>query len=184
MNAHDIDSSGVLERVKTGVNAFDELVMGGLPRARTTVVGGTPGSGKTVFATQFLAHGITMYGENGVLVTFEEPPRDIEANMRSFGWNLASWRKEGRLAFVDASPPPNDELVIGDFDLTGLLARIQHSVRTVNARRVVLDSLTQLFDHFIADPKILRRELFHISAALKQSGLTVLITAERNIECG
>ena len=64
--------------------------MGGLPRARTTVVGGTPGSGKTVFATQFLAHGITMYGEHGVLVTFEEPPRDIEANMRGFGWDLAA----------------------------------------------------------------------------------------------
>src|SRR5579883_1129080 len=184
MTPDENDSADILERVKTGVNAFDELVMGGLPRARTTVVGGTPGSGKTVFATQFLAHGITMYGENGVLVTFEEPPRDIEANMRGFGWNLAGWRREGRLAFIDASPPANDELVIGDFDLTGLLARIQHSVKAVNARRVVLDSLTQLFDHFIADPKILRRELFHISNALKQSGLTVLMTAERNNEYG
>ena len=184
MTIQDLDSADVLERVKTGVNAFDELVMGGLPRARTTVVGGTPGSGKTVFATQFLAHGITMYGENGVLVTFEEPARDIEANMRGFGWNLAEWRREGRLAFVDASPPANDELVIGDFDLTGLLARIQHSVKSVNARRVVLDSLTQLFDHFIADPRILRRELFHISTALKKSGLTVLMTAERNAEYG
>ena len=87
----------MLERVKTGVQAFDELVMGGLPRARTTVVGGTPGSGKTVFATQFLAHGITTFGENGVLVTFEEPPADIEANMRGFGWELAKWRKDGRL---------------------------------------------------------------------------------------
>jgi circadian clock protein KaiC len=63
----EVDVSDVLERVKSGVNAFDELVMGGLPRGRTTV-GGTPGSGNTVFATQFLAHGITTYGENGVLV--------------------------------------------------------------------------------------------------------------------
>src|SRR5919106_148624 len=125
----DVEVSDVLERVKTGVNAFDELVMGGLPRARTTVVGGTPGSGKTVFATQFLAHGITMHGENGVLVTFEEPPRDIEANMRGFGWNLARWHKEGKLAFVDPSPPTDDELVIGEFDLAGLLSRIQHAVK-------------------------------------------------------
>jgi circadian clock protein KaiC len=178
------DVPSALERVKTGVAAFDELVMGGLPRARTTVVGGTPGSGKTVFATQFLAHGITTYDENGVLVTFEEPPADIEANMRGFGWDLAKWRKEGRLTFVDASPPANDELVIGDFDLAGLLSRIQHAVKTAKARRVVLDSLTQLFDHFIGDPKVLRRELFHISSALKKSGLTVLMTAERNNEYG
>src|SRR5690242_4736561 len=146
MNAVDVDTSEVLERVQTGVRAFDELVMGGLPRARTTIVGGTPGSGKTVFATQFLAHGITMYGENGVLVTFEEPPRDIEANVRGFGWDLAGWRREGRLAFVDASPPANEEMVVGEFDLSGLLSRILHSVKTVKARRVVLDSLTQLFD--------------------------------------
>jgi circadian clock protein KaiC len=180
----DVDVSDVLERVKTGVNAFDELVMGGLPRARTTVVGGTPGSGKTVFATQFLAHGITTYGENGVLVTFEEPPADIEANMRGFGWDLAKWRKEGRLAFVDASPSASDELVLGDYDLAGLLSRIDHAAKTVNARRVVLDSLTQLFDHFIGDPKVLRRELFRISSALKKSKLAVLMTAERNNEYG
>lgn len=184
MTEQDLDVAAVLERVKTGVNAFDELVMGGLPRARATVVSGTPGSGKTVFATQFLAHGITTFGENGVLVTFEEPPADIEANMRGFGWELATWRREGRLAFVDASPPANDELVVGDFDLAGLLARIQHAVKTANAKRVVLDSLTQLFDHFIGDPKILRRELFHISSALKKAGLTVLMTAERNSEYG
>jgi circadian clock protein KaiC len=184
MTAEDVDVDAALDRVKTGVQAFDELVMGGLPRARTTVVGGTPGSGKTVFATQFLAHGITTYDENGVLVTFEEPPADIEANMRGFGWELAKWRKAGRLAFVDASPPASDELIIGDFDLVGLLSRIQHAVKTVNAKRVVLDSLTQLFDHFIGDPKILRRELFHISSALKKTGLTVLMTAERNSEYG
>ena len=180
----DVNVSAVLERVKTGVNAFDELVMGGLPRGRTTVVGGTPGSGKTVFATQFLAHGITHFNENGVLVTFEEPPADIEANMRSFGWDLASWRKEARLAFVDASPSAGDELVIGDYDLAGLLSRIEHAVKQVNARRVVLDSLTQLFDHFIGDPKILRRELFRIGSALKKAKLAVLMTAERNSEYG
>ncbi|MGF6308621.1 circadian clock protein KaiC [Bradyrhizobium sp. i1.8.4] len=184
MSAEEAEITGVLERVKTGVEAFDELVMGGLPRARSTVVGGTPGSGKTVFATQFLAHGITQFDENGVLVTFEEPPADIQANMSGFGWDLAKWNREGRLAFVDASPPPNDELVIGDFDLAGLLSRIQHAAKSVNAQRVVLDSLTQLFDHFIGDPKILRRELFHISTALKKSGLTVLMTAERNSEYG
>src|SRR3984885_3117822 len=184
MTTEDVDVAAVLDRVKTGVQAFDELVMGGLPRARTTVVGGTPGSGKTVFATQFLAHGITTFGENGVLVTFEEPPADIEANMMGFGWELAKWRKEGRLGFVDASPPASDELIIGDFDLVGLLSRIQHAVKTVNAKRVVLDSLTQLFDHFIGDPKILRRELFHISSALKKTGLTVLMTGERNSEYG
>ena len=178
------DIPDALERVRTGVHAFDDLVNGGLPRARTTVVGGTPGSGKTIFAIQFIAHGITTHDENGVLVTFEEPPADIESNMRGFGWDLAQWRKAGRLAVVDASPPSKDELVIGDFDLIGLLSRIQHAVKSVNAKRIVLDSLTQLFDHFIGDPKVLRRELFRITDALKKARLTVLMTAERTSEYG
>jgi circadian clock protein KaiC len=178
------DVGDVLDRVKTGVEAFDELVMGGLPRGRTTVVGGTPGSGKTVFATQFLAHGITHADEHGVFVTFEESPRDIENNMRSFGWDLALWRKDKRLAFVDASPREGEELVMGEFDLNALVARITHAAESVGAKRVVLDSLAQLFDHFIADPTVLRRELFRICMGLKQTGLTVLMTAERNQEYG
>ena len=183
--AEEADVGGdALDRVKTGVEAFDELVMGGLPRGRATVVGGTPGSGKTVFSTQFLAHGITTYGENGVFVTFEESPRDIENNMRSFGWDLAGWRKEKRLAFVDASPREDDQLVIGEFDLSALLARIRHAAEEVNAKRIVLDSLAQLFDHFISNPTVLRRELFRISLGLKEAGLTVLMTAERNSEYG
>lgn len=186
MSTHDADMEipEVLERVQTGVAAFDELIMGGLPRARTTVVAGTPGSGKTIFAVQFLAHGIMHAGENGVLVTFEEPPADIQYNMRSFGWDLARWRRQNQLAVVDASPSGKDELITGDFDLDGLLARIQHAAKTVNAKRVVLDSLTQLFDHFIGDPRILRRELFRVSDVLKKARLTVLMTAERNAEYG
>ncbi|MEZ2409280.1 circadian clock protein KaiC [Bosea sp. RCC_152_1] len=174
----------VLERVKTGIEAFDDLVMGGLPRGRTTIVGGTPGSGKTVFATQFLAHGITDLHEPGVFVTFEESPGEIEVNMASFGWNIRRWREQNKLVFVDASPKDRDEIVVGDFDLAGLLARILHAARSANAKRVVLDSLTQLFDHFVADQTTVRRELLRVAGALKKEGLTVLMTAERNSEYG
>ena len=174
----------VLERVKTGMEAFDDLVMGGLPRGRTTIVGGTPGSGKTVFATQFLAHGITNFKEGGVFVTFEEPPNEIEVNMASFGWDIRRWRSENTLAFVDASPRDQKQLVAGDFDLTGLLARILHAAQTTRAKRVVLDSITQLFDHFVSDQTTVRRELLRIASALKREGLTTLMTAERNREYG
>lgn len=174
----------ILERVKTGIAAFDDLVMGGLPRGRATIVGGTPGSGKTVFATQFLAHGITALEEPGVFVTFEESPAEIEVNMASFGWDIRRWRNENKLAFVDASPRDQDQLVVGNFDLAGLLARILHAAKAAKAKRVVLDSLTQLFDHFVGDQTAIRRELLRIATALKREGLTILMTAERNKEYG
>lgn len=183
-NGNDMANDPALKRVKTGIEAFDELVMGGLPRQRTTVVGGTPGSGKTVFATQFLAHGIMLCDEPGVFVTFEESPEDIQTNMSGFGWDLERWCGEEKLAFVDASPGDREELVIGEFNLSALLARILHAAKAVGAKRVVLDSMAQLFDHFISDPMSLRREIFRIATALKQAGLTVLMTAERNSEYG
>jgi circadian clock protein KaiC len=173
-----------LERVKTGVEAFDDLVMGGLPRGRTTIVGGTPGCGKTVFATQFLAHGITELGEPGVFVTFEETPAEIEVNMASFGWDIHDWRETNKLVFVDASPRDSDQVVVGDFDLAGLLTRVLHAARSAGAKRIVLDSVTQLFDHFVADQTLVRRELLRIATALKKEGLTVLMTAERDSEYG
>src|SRR5216117_788149 len=90
-------------KLSTGIASFDVIAKGGLPVHRTTLVSGTAGSGKTVFAMQFLAAGIQS-GENGVFVTFEESAEDIRANMRSFGWDLEEWERTGRLAFVDASP--------------------------------------------------------------------------------
>lgn len=184
ISADDPVIDPVLERVKTGIEAFDDLVMGGLPRGRTTIVGGTPGSGKTVFATQFLAHGITDLHEPGVFVTFEESPDEIEVNMASFGWDIRRWREQNKLIFVDASPQDRDEIIVGDFDLAGLLARILHAARSAKAKRIVLDSLTQLFDHFVTDQNTVRRELLRIAGALKKEGLTVLMTAERNSEYG
>src|SRR4030081_664344 len=99
---HAIDAP--VQKLSTGIATFDVIAKGGLPANRTTLVSGTAGSGKTVFAMQFLASGITDAGANGVSVTFEESAADIRTNMRSFGWNLEQWEREGRLAFVDASP--------------------------------------------------------------------------------
>src|SRR3954462_11736686 len=95
-----------VEKIPTGISSFDIISKGGLPRNRTTLISGTAGSGKTIFAVQFLAAGIEA-GKAGVFVTFEESASDIRENMLSFGWDLQRWESEGKLAFVDASPDPN-----------------------------------------------------------------------------
>src|SRR5437868_932891 len=102
MTQSRIDAS--VQKLPTGIASFDVIAKGGLPRNRTTLISGTAGSGKTVFAVQFLATGISDANEHGVFVTFEESAADIRQNMRSFGWNLDQWEQEGKLAFVDASP--------------------------------------------------------------------------------
>jgi circadian clock protein KaiC len=178
-----IPEAGV-RKLATGIQTFDVIARGGLPMRRTTLVSGTAGSGKTIFAVQFLVAGIRDANEHGVFVTFEESAADIRENMRSFGWDLEAWEREGRLAFVDASPDPEEEVIeSGAFDLSGLLVRIQHAVRNVNAKRVAVDSLGAVFSQF-SDSSILRRELFRIASALKRMDVTAVLTAERADDYG
>jgi circadian clock protein KaiC len=180
----DAQTDAPVQKLSTGISSFDIIAKGGLPKNRTTLVSGTAGSGKTVFAVQFLAAGIQSAEEHGVFVTFEESARDIRQNMRSFGWDLARWEEEKRLAFVDASPDVDVEVVeSGDFDLGALLARVQHAVRKVNATRVSVDSLGAMFSQF-SDQSVVRRELFRIASALKAMGVTALLTAERTQDYG
>jgi circadian clock protein KaiC len=167
----------------TGIASFDVIAKGGLPLNRTTLVSGTAGSGKTVFAMQFLAAGIAN-DEHGVFVTFEESAHDIRANMQSFGWPLPSWEATNKLAFVDASPDPHvDTVESGSFDLGGLLARVDHAVKKVGAKRVAVDSLGAVFSQF-TDHSIVRRELFRIASALKAMNVTAILTSERVEEYG
>lgn len=173
-----------VEKLPTGIQGFDSISLGGLPKGRTTLVAGTSGSAKTIFAIQFLANGIIDASEPGVFVTFEEPPEDIRRNVLGLGWDIEAWEKAGTWAFVDASPQPADHpVVVGEYDLGALVARIEHAVRKVGAKRVSLDSLGAIFSRF-TEANVVRAELFRISVALKHLGVTAILTAERIHEYG
>ncbi len=173
-----------IEKVRTGIQGFDAISLGGIPKGRSTLVTGTAGSAKTVLATQFLVMGIMQTGDNGVFVTFEESPNDICRNILSFGWDIQRWEADGKWAFVDVSPVPGEQtFVTGNYDLRALLARIEHAVRKVNAKRLVMDSLSAIFAQF-TDTTLIRSELFRIAAALKQMGVTTIVTGERIQEYG
>lgn len=173
-----------IEKLATGIGGFDLIANGGVPEGRTTLISGTAGSAKTVFAAQFLAEGIRKHNEHGVFVTFEEPPSDIRRNMGSLGWDIAAWEKEGRWVFVDASPQPGEEVMFaGSYDLGALLARIESAVRRIGARRLSMDSLGAIFTQF-ADGAVVRRELFRVASALKRMGVTAVMTGERTQEYG
>ena len=177
-NAHEID------RIPTGIDGFDTIAAGGLPRNRVTLVAGTAGSGKTILATQFLVRGAQQEEGGGVLVTFEDPPEDIRKNTASFGWDLAALEAAGRLTFVDASPRAGEGMIIaGDYDLEALIARIKSAIDRVGATRVSIDSINALFDRF-PDEMVLRSELFRIVASLKELGVTTIMTAERTEDYG
>lgn len=173
-----------IEKLPSFIPGFDHISRGGLPKGRTTLISGTAGSAKTVFAAQFLVEGILKNNENGVFVTFEESPADIKRNMTGFGWDIEKFEKENKIAFVDASPQPGEQaIVVGEYDLAALLARIENAINKVNAQRVSLDSLGAIFTQF-SDANVIRSELFRIASALKKLNVTSVMSAERTQEYG
>jgi circadian clock protein KaiC len=173
-----------IAKLPTGIPGFDLITLGGLPKGRTTLVGGTAGSAKTVMAVQFIAEGIKNGDENGVFVTFEESPEDIRNNMISLGWDIRKWEADDRWAFVDASlHPEHDEIVSGSFDFGALVVRVEHAIAKVGASRVAMDSLGAVFTQY-QDRYIVRRELFRLSSSLKKIGVTAFLTSERTDETG
>ncbi len=177
------DARRTMEKLSTGMTGFDIIGFGGVPKGRSTLIAGTAGSAKTVFAMQFLVNGVEA-GENGVFVTFEETPADLRRNMLSLGWNCARLEEEKRFAFVDASPRPDEERIeAGPFDFAALVARIEACIRRIGAKRVVLDSIGAMFAQF-KDAAAVRRELYRISAALKQLDVTAIVTSERTEDYG
>ncbi|MCP5419502.1 MAG: circadian clock protein KaiC [Gammaproteobacteria bacterium] len=173
-----------VEKIQTHIEGFDQIGDGGLPKGRCSLITGTAGSAKTVFAIHFLVAGIEHSDEGGVFVTFEETPDDIRKNMSSMGWDIPAWESKGKWMFVDAAPDPTEEIIeAGSYDLGALLARIESAVNKIGAKRLALDSLGGIFYRF-ADDILLRRELLRISRALKEMNLTTVLTAERDSETG
>ncbi len=160
-------------KAPTGITGFDDITGGGLPRGRTTLLVGGPGSGKTVLALQFLAHGARACKEPGIFVAFEETSKRIVANAESFGWKLPELRRK-KLFFMDAQPAP-DLVQSGDFDLSGMLAALGVKAREIGARRIVFDALDVVLA-LLPDLAAERREIYRLHEWLLARELTGIIT--------
>ncbi len=177
-----LEALGV-QKIRTMIEGFDDISHGGFPVARTSLVSGTSGTGKTLFAVQFLYNGIEYFEDAGVFVTFEETAADIIKNAVSFGWDLQKLIDDGKLFILDASPDPEGQEVVGNFDFSALIERIQYAIRKYKAKRVSIDSVTALFQQYDS-ASLVRREILRLVTRLKQLGVTTVITTERTEEYG
>jgi circadian clock protein KaiC len=174
MNSITSDASH-LSKAPTGIAGFDEITHGGLPRDRTTLLVGGPGSGKTLFGLGFLVHGARECREPGIFVAFEEKSDRIVINAGGFGWQLPKLREKG-IWFIDAQPAA-DLVQSGTFDISGLLAALGAQIRATGAKRIVLDAVDVMLA-LLPDEDMKRRELYRLHEWLLASGLTGLITAK------
>lgn len=167
------------QKALTGISGFDAITGGGLPRGRTSLLVGGPGSGKTIFALQFLIQGARQDQEPGIFVAFEENSSRILANAESFGWELSKLPSDA-LFFLDTQPLP-DLVQAGDFDLGGMLAALEAQVHTMQARRIVFDALDILLG-LLPDAAAQRREAYRLHEWLLANKLTGLITLSTGVD--
>lgn len=160
----------------TGIAGFDQVTEGGLPRNRNTLMCGGPGSGKTLWGINFLVKGVIDYNETGIFMSFEETEDELYADVASLNLDLRGLvlRKKIQLESVILARRDIQE---SDFNLEGILVRLEHGIELIGAKRVVLDSIESLFAG-IKDPGILRIEVKRLFRWLKDKQVTALMTSE------
>jgi circadian clock protein KaiC len=172
------ETAQALAKARTGITGLDEITFGGLPAGRPTLICGGPGCGKTLLATTFLVNGVVLFDEPGVFMSFEESSDDLIQNVASLGYDLGALVAHKKIAIDFVRVERSEIEESGEYDLEGLFVRLDYAIKSVNAKRVVLDTLEVLFAG-LGDTQILRAEIRRLFAWLKQRNVTALITAEQ-----
>jgi circadian clock protein KaiC len=167
-----------LEKSPTGINGFDEITKGGLPKGRPALVCGGAGSGKTLFGMEFLVRGALEFDEPGVFMAFEETAEELAQNVASLGFDLGGLSASGKLLIDHVRVERSEIEETGEYDLEGLFIRLGHAIDTIGAKRVVLDTIETLFSG-LSNPMIIRSELKRLFRWLKDRGMTTIVTAEQ-----
>jgi circadian clock protein KaiC len=162
-----------LPKVATGITGLDDVLHGGFPAGRTTLVSGGPGTGKTVCGMEFLYRS-AVNGEPGIFVTFEERAEAVRKNTLTLGWDLAPLEKEDKFFLFGAHVDPQ-AAISGDFDVKGLLAIVEGKAKSMGARRIVIDAVDVLMRVF-DDPVRERNELYALHDWLNDHEMTTILT--------
>jgi circadian clock protein KaiC len=149
-----------------------------LPKGRPTLIAGGAGSGKTMFAMEFVVHGAMEYDEPGVYITFEENIGDLKKNFASLGFDLEQLMKEKKIAIDHIFIERSQIEETGEYNLEALFIRLGYAIDSIGAKRIGLDTIEVLFAGLKNDA-IVRSEILRLFRWLKDKGITAVVTGEK-----
>lgn len=161
-------------RIKTGIKGLDELMEGGFPPGSCVLVSGKVGTGKSVFAMQYIMNGITDYGDLGTFVSLERENRAIHQDAKRFGWQLQRLEKGGSLQLPGA---PLARLSKGTRNAKKILSEIVKAVKASESKRLALDGM-ELLSMLSKNEYSLWKELDNFKERLRELGCTSVLTSE------
>ncbi len=164
-----------LEKAASHISGFDEILSGGLPEGRTTLIEGGPGTGKSILGLEFLYRG-AVTDQAGVFVSFEEQGQAIRRNALTLGWDLEALEEAGKLSIIEAHLDPGT-VVSGDFSISGLLSIIEGQSTSLGASRIVLDAMDVLL-RLYNDPARERSEMYALHEWLLAHHMTAILTVK------
>ena len=159
-----------LERIKTGIINLDPLIDGGFKKNSTNLVAGGAGTGKTIFAIQFLVEGL-LRGESVIYVTFEEKKQTLYEDMLEFGWDLAKYEKQGKFILLEYKPEQVKQLIT---EGGGILENI---IEKSKAKRLVIDSISS-FSLLYKDELAKKESALALFELIDKWDCTALLTAQ------
>lgn len=172
-----------LRKLATGVPGLDILTLGGIPEGRSTLITGKSGTGKTVVGLQIAAN-LARQGTTTIVLAVEETPEDLQDSGDTLSLGTSQLVKDGKLHLVNIGRPMDGPtIVLGEYDLFGLVHRIEAIVKETGAKAIVLDSATALFSPRPA-PEALRSHFFQLVHTFRALGLTAIILAESSSDYG
>ncbi|NOX71488.1 MAG: ATPase [Candidatus Micrarchaeota archaeon] len=154
-------------KVPTGIPGLDGLIEGGFEEGTITLVTGGTGTGKSIFSTQFIYNGAVQYNQNGIYITTEETAKNIKKQTAKFRWDIDTLESEGAMKIIEIEP----------FDIETLSEKIMEIAGTMNAKRIVIDSVS-MFEMYIHDPFKIRKTLFKMLQRIREMNMLCIVTAE------
>jgi circadian clock protein KaiC len=174
------------KRIPTGVTELDMLIEGGLRAGKTYLVVGEPGTGKTVFALQFLVRGL-MEGEKGLYVAIDEKPADVMEQAASLGWDLTPYIEKKDFLILDASAYFNTRAGDGagkNTDVQKVVGDLNTYIMRMGATRVVIDPLGPLIFMRDSTTRVLdqaRMLIYSLQANVGTTNLLTTYSVDRNV---
>ena len=167
-----------VKRVATGILNLDKLIDGGFKYNSTNLIAGGAGSGKTVFAIQYLINGILKSGEPGVYITFEEKKEKLYDDMlNSFGWDLEKLEKEEKFAFLEYTPEQVKKVLVEGG------GTIEAIINKIKAKRIVIDSISS-FALLYSDELDRKEAALALMDLINGWGCTALLTSQDDSDHG
>jgi circadian clock protein KaiC len=166
--------------MSTGCAGLDEILYGGLPTARSYLLIGAAGTGKTILSLQWQREGVRR-GESCIYLSLMEPTTQITRDVEGLGWSLEGIRMvdlSPRGVVMDVNAGEEYRMFApSEVERANVWKGIYEAIDAARPQRVVIDSLTQLrylsTDHFQ-----FRRHILQLVAFLNERGCTTLLLFE------